>query len=352
MRIGNKIRQLRQRAGLTQEQLAGTLGVSAQSVSKWENAVSMPDITLLPLIAEQFGVSVDELFDLTSEEKLRRIENRLERQRELPRDVFSEYEAFLLGELSKQESAREEPYRVLSLLAQLYHHRMETDAGRVTHYAKRAILLRPEKKDCQWLLNMAAGQRVWDWNFANHAELIDFYKQVIEQDCKEPKTPLPYYYLIDNLLSDHRTEEAKIYLNAVVTLPSHNPILIPIYRAHIARLEHDEEGAERIIREGLVRYAEDGDFLFEVAQYYAGKAEYEQAITFYERSWKQKEGRKPRFTDALDGIATIYSILKDREKIVATYDRMLQALKEEWGFSEDDRPVLEVEAKKRRWMSK
>ena len=60
MEIGNKIKQLRYKSGLTQEQLASNLGISAQSVSKWETAVSMPDITLLPSLAREFGVSIDE----------------------------------------------------------------------------------------------------------------------------------------------------------------------------------------------------------------------------------------------------------------------------------------------------
>ena len=67
MELGKKIRQLRFKAGLTQEQLAEKLGVAAQSVSKWENAVAMPDITALPLLAEVFGVSIDDLFDLTAQ---------------------------------------------------------------------------------------------------------------------------------------------------------------------------------------------------------------------------------------------------------------------------------------------
>ena len=69
MDIGTKIKQLRYRASLTQEQLAGKLGLSAQAISKWENSVTMPDISLLPSLAETFGVSIDELFDLTTEQK-------------------------------------------------------------------------------------------------------------------------------------------------------------------------------------------------------------------------------------------------------------------------------------------
>ena len=99
MELGKKIRQLRFKAGLTQEQLAEKLGIGAQAVSKWENAAAMPDITALPLLAEIFGVSIDDLFDLSSEQRLNRIENRLDTEEDLPQDVFMEYEEFLKSQL-------------------------------------------------------------------------------------------------------------------------------------------------------------------------------------------------------------------------------------------------------------
>ena len=61
--IGTKIQALRKNKGITQEQLAEVLAVSAQAVSKWENSVSMPDIHLLPVIARYFGITMDELFN-------------------------------------------------------------------------------------------------------------------------------------------------------------------------------------------------------------------------------------------------------------------------------------------------
>ena len=106
MEIGNKIKQLRYKSGLTQEQLALKLGVSAQSVSKWETAVTMPDITLLPILAGEFGVSIDELFDLTADQKLHRIEKRIEAEEELAPDVFREYEEILQNELSENGDIR------------------------------------------------------------------------------------------------------------------------------------------------------------------------------------------------------------------------------------------------------
>lgn len=65
MKIGLKIRELRKKRGMTQEQLAEHLNVSSQAVSKWENETAYPDITLIPSIATVFEVSTDNLFGLS-----------------------------------------------------------------------------------------------------------------------------------------------------------------------------------------------------------------------------------------------------------------------------------------------
>lgn len=62
MLIGDKIRLLRKNKNITQTQLAEDLLVSPQSVSKWENHLSSPDISILPIIARYFGITMDELF--------------------------------------------------------------------------------------------------------------------------------------------------------------------------------------------------------------------------------------------------------------------------------------------------
>ncbi len=59
--IGDRIKSHRKRLGLTQEQLAERLSVSPQAVSKWENNLSCPDISVLPELASIFGITVDEL---------------------------------------------------------------------------------------------------------------------------------------------------------------------------------------------------------------------------------------------------------------------------------------------------
>ncbi len=61
--IGNKIRELRKKKGITQEVLASVLCVSPQAVSKWESGLTYPDIEMIPVIAGYFEVSMDILFD-------------------------------------------------------------------------------------------------------------------------------------------------------------------------------------------------------------------------------------------------------------------------------------------------
>ncbi|MDF2541422.1 MAG: orotate phosphoribosyltransferase [Herbinix sp.] len=60
--IGDKIKYLRKHKNITQEELADLLHISFQAVSKWENGVAQPDISMIPVIANYFGVTIDELF--------------------------------------------------------------------------------------------------------------------------------------------------------------------------------------------------------------------------------------------------------------------------------------------------
>ena len=72
--IGKKIKALRKERNMTQERLADLVGVSFQAVSKWENGIALPDITLVPRLAQIFGVTTDELFDYNQKEIREEIE--------------------------------------------------------------------------------------------------------------------------------------------------------------------------------------------------------------------------------------------------------------------------------------
>ena len=59
--LKDKLRSLRMQKNITQEALANHLGITPQSVGKWERGEGFPDITLLPRIAFYFDITVDEL---------------------------------------------------------------------------------------------------------------------------------------------------------------------------------------------------------------------------------------------------------------------------------------------------
>ena len=73
-----KIKNLRKQQDITQEKLAAYLNISYQAISKWENGTALPDITLIPQIANFFGVTTDELLgmkDVEETEELKEYEN-------------------------------------------------------------------------------------------------------------------------------------------------------------------------------------------------------------------------------------------------------------------------------------
>lgn len=92
MNLGNKIRELRRAGDLTQEQLAAALNISPQAVSKWEMGASYPDMTMIPIIASFFKVSLDELFDFD----VKNVEKEIE-------EIRLEYGKYFWGNFVKAE---------------------------------------------------------------------------------------------------------------------------------------------------------------------------------------------------------------------------------------------------------
>ena len=78
MRLGHTLATLRKQNNMTQAEVADALHISYQAVSKWERDESLPDITLLPSIAEMFHVSIDKMlsnFYVKTDEELAKTDN-------------------------------------------------------------------------------------------------------------------------------------------------------------------------------------------------------------------------------------------------------------------------------------
>lgn len=126
LHLGQNIRELRTGQGMSQEQLAYDLGVSSQTISRWENGVTYPDVTLLPILAEHFEVTIDRLMGYQKEcardvreTFFREMQGRspqecIGRVREMlqtyPNDVYLQFSlvGLLYGQLKKEYSAEKE----------------------------------------------------------------------------------------------------------------------------------------------------------------------------------------------------------------------------------------------------
>ncbi len=69
MNLGNNLKELRKEKNITQEDLAEYLLVSPQTVSKWENNISTPDISVLPLLADFYNTTIDGLLQYDTMER-------------------------------------------------------------------------------------------------------------------------------------------------------------------------------------------------------------------------------------------------------------------------------------------
>ena len=247
MNIGNKIKALRLKASTTQETMAEALGVSSQAISKWENNICAPDISLLPAISEFLGVTIDELFDLSVEQKLHRIENMLDYENELTDEQFRNTEEFLLEikDTYDDTSTGKMRGRIYTFLGHLYAHRMASDSRYVSMYARKAMRMHPGAKEDQWLLQKSEGAYICDWNIRQHNSTIEFFKELVKMN--------PEIY--------------GVYAKALNGAKKHQEA-IDVYKKTL-ELEFDSQDKKA----GVIK---------DLADAYKGIDDYENAVTYYD----------------------------------------------------------------------
>ncbi len=148
IRLSENIKRFRLMRQMTQTQLAEVFNVSEQAVSRWENGNTYPDITLLPAIADYFGISIDELMGMETYKDEKTIDSILQTVKENERKgLITENVALLLDAAQKYPTN----YTILLYLAGQLNFEYCTD----------------EKK-----------------SKANHEKVIDIVNR-IENECKD-----------------------------------------------------------------------------------------------------------------------------------------------------------------------
>ena len=122
MELDRRLKELRLRRGLTQEQAAQVLGVSAQVVSKWERGLTQPDVQMMPRIAVLYRISLDELYDMDAYYSRKHIEEYLER---INRIILTEEKDTVFQLIAEEISLRPTAYEeYLRLIWYAAYHRM------------------------------------------------------------------------------------------------------------------------------------------------------------------------------------------------------------------------------------
>lgn len=321
--LGSKIKQLRLQKGVTQDTLAKALNVSYQTISKWENETSMPDIQLLPELAVYFGCSIDELFDLSEQAQFDRIENLMQMQQNLSPEEFQQAQAFLKAKLNQADRKSD----ALRLLSGLFNHEADTLRNLAEFYAKEALELEPERKENHTNLQRAQEGTIPDWDLGNHSKRIAYYQQFVQ---KHPTYLGGYLWLLDELIADNRLEEAAKVCDTLEKLD--DGCRTACYRGKIAWKSGDHPKAEAIWLQMVEDHGNDWLAFASMADAMASICRYEEAIVYYKKA--QQLQQPPRYTDAQTAVAHIYEIQGNFDEAINTLNQQLEILKTEWNLTE------------------
>ncbi len=334
MNIGKKIKSLRLQKSVTQEELAIHLCISAQAISKWENDITTPDIQFLPELSAYFGVTIDELFDITDQTHFERIENMLQMKKILTKANFDYAHEYLKEMIADKEHRG----KALSLLAELHNHEAGVHREQAEYYAKEALVINPTWKRNHVALLWAQHGTTPDWNFANHHKRIAYYQQFIEEN---PNYARGYRYLLDELLADGRLEEAESVLAQMKEVE--DGCRVKMYAGQIAQARGQHEEAYTIWKD-MIRQEPDNWLVYAyTADRYASDCRYEEAIEYNKMAYALQPS--PKYVDAAECIAHIYEIMGDYEKAIQAWEELIRALDMEWKITEGeaiDRPVREI----------
>lgn len=319
MEIGNQIKTLRLRRGITQEAMAQHFGVTPQAVSKWERGVATPDIALLPDISAYFGVTIDELFALSDDTRMQRIYNMLGDERYLnPADVESTRQ-FLLTKGQKEPNNGV----VYEYLADMENHLAREHQEKAEEYAKEALKRDPNLRNAHGELNMAMRGCGHDWNGTNHYLQIDYYESFI---IENPDCWRAYMWLMDQLIDDYRLDEANSYCDKFEAINS--TYRVPLYRGMIAWQRGCREEAFRIWKQMELDFPEEwcvwhhvGDYLVRSGQHDAGMAYYRKALEVQ---------AVPPLLDPLQAMAQLCEIRRDIPGAIAAKKEEADRIRHQW----------------------
>lgn len=320
MEIGQQIKQLRVRRGITQEAMAQHFAITPQAISKWERGVTTPDISLLPEISAYFGVTIDELFAMSDDTQMKRIQNMLWDVRFISHSDAESARRFLLDKAAR-ETNNPEPY---ALLAQLENHLANAHKEAAAEWAKKALARDHTIHMAHSELVAAMNGKCGDWCADNHCALIEYYKSFTKE---HPDYLAGYLWLIDQLLADSRLEEAEICFMKIERLTK--DYRVPYYRAILEMEKGNIAAAMKMLTEMEASFPEEWSMYLSLGDAMVRIGNYEQAKTYY-RKYQDNQKQAPKYTDGLSSIALVCEIQGDYIGAIAAAQEEIAALASDW----------------------
>ncbi len=319
MELGNQIKQLRLRRGITQEAMAKHFGITPQAVSKWERGATTPDIAMLPAISAYFGVTIDELFALSDDTRVDRIQNMIWDVRYLdPADVEKE-RRFLLEKGSREP----ENDRVYELLADMENHLAREHHDFAAEFAKEALRRAPNNKSAHASLVEAMGGKIGDWYVSNHFMLIQYYEIFV---MEHPTVGRAYMWLIDHLLDAGRVEEAADYCAKYQKVDDTFRSLW--YQGLVCWYRGESKDAYMHWEHMLQQFPEDWMAWQAMGDIKARAGEYEEAKSCYRKALSLQN--TPKFCDPFDSIAQVCELQGKIQEAIDVLKEELEIQKIDW----------------------
>ena len=325
MEIGNQIKALRLRRGITQEQMANHFGITAQAVSKWERGVATPDISLLPDLSAYFGVTIDELFALSDETRMERIQNMLWDDRYYdPAEVESARNFLLLKGKREPENGK-----VFEHLAEMENHLSQEHREKAGEYAREALRRDPNLRIAHSELNAAMGGHNSDWNGCNHYLQIDYYKAFISQN---PACWGAYLWLMDQLIDDYRLDEASAYCDRFSEID--HTYRVPLYRGMIAWQAGEREKAFAIWAQMEAEHPDEWCVYHNIGDYLVRIGRYDEGMVYYRKALDVQ--KDPPLVDPLQAMAQLCEIRGDIPGAVAAKSEEADCIENKWHITGEE----------------
>ena len=319
MEIGNQIKSLRLRRGITQEEMAQHFGITPQAVSKWERGAATPDIGMLPGISAYFGITIDELFALSDDTRMERIYNMLCDDRYLdPADVASSRD-FLLDK-GKREPGNGKVYEYL---ADMENHLAQEHQEKAAQYAREALNRDPGLRDAHYQFVRAMDGKTPDWNGTNHYLLVNFYRDYL---AEHPDCYRAYLWILDQLIDDYRLDEAETYCGKFAALD--HSYRVPLYRGMIAWQRGERDRAFAIWKQMEADFPDDWCVWHNIGDYLARSGRYDEAMAYYRKALDVQ--KTPPLLDPLQAIAQLCEIRGDIPGAIAARREEANRIENQW----------------------